>query len=174
MDLSKHHFLLVFICLAYVELAWDPLSRHQSVCLSDVCHRLKEDYSVFEGERSKPVKVKPTQTYILHIWHNSRSQFNTDILLLYDLLKQTLELFFIPVTRSDSSSSRFRLVIKLKLLCIAGDWIEGSHILRIEAALYSSGKKVYFMTLSSSLIDGTEATRINISESSLVVFSFYK
>ncbi|XP_031702532.1 intron Large complex component GCFC2 [Anarrhichthys ocellatus] len=42
---------------AYVELVWDPMSRRQSVCLSDVCHRLKEDYSIFEGEQSKPVKV---------------------------------------------------------------------------------------------------------------------
>ncbi|XP_041798299.1 GC-rich sequence DNA-binding factor 2 isoform X2 [Chelmon rostratus] len=42
---------------AYVELVWDPMSCHQSVCLSDVCHTLKEDYSIFEGEQSKPVKI---------------------------------------------------------------------------------------------------------------------
>ncbi|XP_068448150.1 intron Large complex component GCFC2 [Clinocottus analis] len=42
---------------AYVELVWDPMSRHQSVCLSDVCRSLKEDYSIFEGEQSKPVKA---------------------------------------------------------------------------------------------------------------------
>ncbi|XP_028257565.1 intron Large complex component GCFC2 [Parambassis ranga] len=42
---------------AYVDLVWDPISRQQSVCLSDVCHRLKEDYSIFEGEQSKPVKA---------------------------------------------------------------------------------------------------------------------
>ncbi|XP_033477672.2 intron Large complex component GCFC2 isoform X2 [Epinephelus lanceolatus] len=42
---------------AYVELVWDPMSHHQSVCLSDVCHRLKEDYSIFEGDQSKPVKA---------------------------------------------------------------------------------------------------------------------
>ncbi|XP_070826254.1 intron Large complex component GCFC2 [Chaetodon trifascialis] len=42
---------------AYVDLVWDPMSCHQSVCLSDVCHRLKEDYSIFEGEQSKPVKI---------------------------------------------------------------------------------------------------------------------
>ncbi|XP_063738662.1 GC-rich sequence DNA-binding factor 2 isoform X2 [Eleginops maclovinus] len=41
----------------YVELVWDPMSRQQSVCLSEVCHRLKEDYSIFEGEQSKPVKA---------------------------------------------------------------------------------------------------------------------
>ncbi|KAM9366317.1 intron Large complex component GCFC2 [Symphorus nematophorus] len=42
---------------ACVELLWDPLSHHQSVALSEVCHRLKEDYSIFEGEQSKPVKA---------------------------------------------------------------------------------------------------------------------
>lgn len=42
---------------AYVELVWDPMSRRQSVCLSGVCHRLREDYSLFEGEQSKPVKA---------------------------------------------------------------------------------------------------------------------
>lgn len=46
-----------FLPLAYVQLVWDPVSSHQSVCLSDICHRLKEDYSIFEGEQSKPVKV---------------------------------------------------------------------------------------------------------------------
>ncbi|KAM7423888.1 hypothetical protein PAMA_000316 [Pampus argenteus] len=40
---------------AFVELVWDPMSSHQSVCLTDVCHRLREDYSIFEGEQSKPV-----------------------------------------------------------------------------------------------------------------------
>ncbi|KAK2854206.1 hypothetical protein Q5P01_006867 [Channa striata] len=42
---------------AYVELVWDPISRCQSVCLSDVCHRLNEDYSIFKGEQSKQVKA---------------------------------------------------------------------------------------------------------------------
>lgn len=41
---------------SYVELVWDPLSHQQSSCLSALCHRLKEDYSIFEGEQSKPVK----------------------------------------------------------------------------------------------------------------------
>ncbi|XP_029001280.1 GC-rich sequence DNA-binding factor 2 [Betta splendens] len=41
----------------FVELVWDPMSHHQSVCLSEVCHRLKDDYSIFEGEQSKPVKT---------------------------------------------------------------------------------------------------------------------
>ncbi|XP_075906137.1 intron Large complex component GCFC2 [Nelusetta ayraudi] len=42
---------------AYVQLVWDPESSHQSVCLSNICHKLKEDYSIFEGEHSKPVKA---------------------------------------------------------------------------------------------------------------------
>ncbi|XP_053172615.1 GC-rich sequence DNA-binding factor 2 isoform X2 [Scomber japonicus] len=42
---------------AFVELVWDPMSLRQSVCLTDVCHRLKEDYSIFEKEQSKPVKA---------------------------------------------------------------------------------------------------------------------
>ncbi|XP_074522982.1 intron Large complex component GCFC2 [Halichoeres trimaculatus] len=42
---------------AFVELVWDPMSHQQSVCLSDVCCRLKEDYSIFEEEPTKPVKA---------------------------------------------------------------------------------------------------------------------
>lgn len=42
---------------AYVELVWDPLSHHQTACLFEVCHRLREDYSIFQGEQSKPVKA---------------------------------------------------------------------------------------------------------------------
>ncbi|KAF6731116.1 GC-rich sequence DNA-binding factor 2 [Oryzias melastigma] len=41
---------------AFVELVWDPMSHQQSASLSGVCHRLKEDYSIFQGEQSKPVK----------------------------------------------------------------------------------------------------------------------
>eukprot|EP00063_Salmo_salar_P077112 XP_014051947.1 PREDICTED: GC-rich sequence DNA-binding factor 2-like isoform X2 [Salmo salar] len=40
-----------------VELVWDPLSSRQSVCLSELCRRLQDDYSLFEGEQSKAVKV---------------------------------------------------------------------------------------------------------------------
>ncbi|CAL8243530.1 unnamed protein product [Lota lota] len=42
---------------AYVELVWDPLSLGQTTHLSDICHKLNEDYAVFSGERSKPAKV---------------------------------------------------------------------------------------------------------------------
>ncbi|XP_054626109.1 GC-rich sequence DNA-binding factor 2 [Dunckerocampus dactyliophorus] len=42
---------------AFVTLMWDPMSLHQSACLTEICHRLKEDYSIFEGEQRKPVKT---------------------------------------------------------------------------------------------------------------------
>ncbi|KAM9860857.1 intron Large complex component GCFC2 isoform 2-T2 [Aulostomus maculatus] len=42
---------------AFVELVWDPMSLHESVRLAEVCHRLREDYSIFEGDQSKPVKT---------------------------------------------------------------------------------------------------------------------
>lgn len=42
---------------AYVEMVWDPMSLHQTVGLTDICRRLNEDYSIFEGEPSKPVKA---------------------------------------------------------------------------------------------------------------------
>uniref|UniRef100_A0A674NFA6 GCF C-terminal domain-containing protein n=1 Tax=Takifugu rubripes TaxID=31033 RepID=A0A674NFA6_TAKRU len=42
---------------AYVELAWDPESSHQSVCLFGFCHKLKEDFSIFDRKQSKPVKA---------------------------------------------------------------------------------------------------------------------
>ncbi|KAM6979889.1 intron Large complex component GCFC2 [Aplochiton taeniatus] len=42
---------------AFVELVWDPLSSRESACLAELCHRLKDDYSVFVGEQTKPVKA---------------------------------------------------------------------------------------------------------------------
>uniref|UniRef100_A0A3B3ZD31 GCF C-terminal domain-containing protein n=1 Tax=Periophthalmus magnuspinnatus TaxID=409849 RepID=A0A3B3ZD31_9GOBI len=36
---------------AYVEMIWDPMSLQQTSCLTDLCHRLKEDYSIFEVDR---------------------------------------------------------------------------------------------------------------------------
>ncbi|XP_036398546.1 GC-rich sequence DNA-binding factor 2 [Megalops cyprinoides] len=41
----------------FVEMVWDPLSSAQSRCLAKLCRRLQDDYSVFEGEQSKPVKA---------------------------------------------------------------------------------------------------------------------
>ncbi|KAG7465651.1 hypothetical protein MATL_G00155760 [Megalops atlanticus] len=41
----------------FVEMVWDPLSSTQSLCLANLCRRLQDDYSIFEGEQSKPVKA---------------------------------------------------------------------------------------------------------------------
>ncbi|MCJ8737017.1 hypothetical protein PDJAM_G00019030 [Pangasius djambal] len=41
----------------FVELVWDPLSLQQSQCLTSLCKRIQEDYCVFDGEQSKPVKA---------------------------------------------------------------------------------------------------------------------
>ncbi|KAI5102117.1 GC-rich sequence DNA-binding factor 2 [Silurus meridionalis] len=41
----------------FVELVWDPSSLHQSQCLTSLCKRIQEDYCVFDGEQSKPVKA---------------------------------------------------------------------------------------------------------------------
>ncbi|KAK3537943.1 hypothetical protein QTP70_024539 [Hemibagrus guttatus] len=41
----------------FVELVWDPLSLQQSQCLTSLCKRIQEDYRVFDGEQSKPVKA---------------------------------------------------------------------------------------------------------------------
>lgn len=40
-----------------MELVWDPLSAQQSQTLTTLCKRIQDDYSVFDGEQSKPVKV---------------------------------------------------------------------------------------------------------------------
>nr|XP_019935532.1 PREDICTED: GC-rich sequence DNA-binding factor 2-like [Paralichthys olivaceus] len=61
---------------AFVELVWDPMSRQQSVCLTDVCHSLKEDYSIFEGEQSKPVK-----TFIEAVVRRLRSCVDEDVFI---------------------------------------------------------------------------------------------
>uniref|UniRef100_A0A673LJV6 GC-rich sequence DNA-binding factor 2-like n=1 Tax=Sinocyclocheilus rhinocerous TaxID=307959 RepID=A0A673LJV6_9TELE len=41
----------------FVELVWDPLSAQQSQTLTTLCKRIQDDYSVFDGEQSKPVKA---------------------------------------------------------------------------------------------------------------------
>ncbi|CAJ1048910.1 GC-rich sequence DNA-binding factor 2 [Xyrichtys novacula] len=61
---------------AFVELVWDPMSRQQSVCLSDVCNRLKEDYSIFEGEQTKPVK-----TFMEAVMRRLRSCVDEDVFI---------------------------------------------------------------------------------------------
>ncbi|XP_077476119.1 intron Large complex component GCFC2 [Stigmatopora argus] len=40
---------------AFVELVWEPMSLRQSACLTELCQNLREDYSIFEREQSKPV-----------------------------------------------------------------------------------------------------------------------
>ncbi|TRY88316.1 hypothetical protein DNTS_016707 [Danionella cerebrum] len=40
----------------FVELVWDPLSTQQSQTLTALCRKIQDDYSVFEGDQSKPVK----------------------------------------------------------------------------------------------------------------------
>ncbi|XP_051723601.1 GC-rich sequence DNA-binding factor 2 isoform X1 [Ctenopharyngodon idella] len=41
----------------FVELVWDPVSTQQSQTLTTLCKRIQDDYSVFDGEQSKPVKA---------------------------------------------------------------------------------------------------------------------
>ncbi|XP_056333481.1 GC-rich sequence DNA-binding factor 2 isoform X2 [Danio aesculapii] len=41
----------------FVELVWDPLSAQQTRTLTTLCRRIQDDYSVFVGEQSKPVKA---------------------------------------------------------------------------------------------------------------------
>ncbi|XP_070685683.1 intron Large complex component GCFC2 [Pempheris klunzingeri] len=97
---------------AYVELVWDPLSRRQSVCLSDVCHSLKEDYSIFEGERSKPIK-----TFIESVISRLRSCVDEDVFIpLYP--RKFLEV-------RSSPQCRFRdqqFWMAIKLLGHMGKW----------------------------------------------------
>ncbi|XP_060924151.1 GC-rich sequence DNA-binding factor 2 [Limanda limanda] len=61
---------------AFVELVWDPMSRQQSACLTDVCHSLRDDYSIFEGEHSKPVK-----TFIEAVGRRLRSCVDEDVFI---------------------------------------------------------------------------------------------
>uniref|UniRef100_A0A8D2ZWI1 GCF C-terminal domain-containing protein n=1 Tax=Scophthalmus maximus TaxID=52904 RepID=A0A8D2ZWI1_SCOMX len=97
---------------AFVELVWDPMSRQQTVCLTDVCHRLKEDYSIFEGEQSKPVKV-----FIESVIRRLRSCVDEDVFIpLYP--KKFLEDKLSP-------QSRFReqqFWAAIKLLGNLGKW----------------------------------------------------
>ncbi|TKS69939.1 DNA-binding factor 2 GC-rich sequence [Collichthys lucidus] len=97
---------------AFVELVWDPVCRHQSVCLADVCHRLKEDYSIFEGEQSKPVKA-----FINAVINRLRSCVDEDVFIpLYP--KKLLE-------DQSSPQCRFRdqqFWTAIKLLGNMGKW----------------------------------------------------
>lgn len=97
---------------AYVEMLWDPVSLHQTVRLTDVCHKLKEDYSIFEGEPSKPVKA-----FIDAVANRLRDYVDEDIFIpIYP--KRLLEDFSTPQCRF--RDQQFRTAVKL--LCIMGKW----------------------------------------------------
>ncbi|KAK7913352.1 hypothetical protein WMY93_013563 [Mugilogobius chulae] len=97
---------------AYVEMVWDPMSLKQTVCLADLCLRLKEDYSIFEGEQSKPVKA-----FIDAVTSRLRACVDEDIFIpIYP--KRFLE---------DLSSPQFhfreqQFWTAIKLLCVMGKW----------------------------------------------------
>ncbi|XP_066529690.1 GC-rich sequence DNA-binding factor 2 [Hoplias malabaricus] len=60
----------------FVELVWDPLSLQQSRCLTALCQRIEEDYSVFGGEKSKPVKA-----FIEAVIQRLRSAVDNDVFI---------------------------------------------------------------------------------------------
>ncbi|KAM6943615.1 intron Large complex component GCFC2 [Xenentodon cancila] len=97
---------------AFAELVWDPMSQQQSVSLTAVCHRLREDYSVFEGEQSKPVKA-----FVEAVVRRLRSCVDEDVFIpLYP--KKCLE-------DSSSPQHRFRdqqFWTAVKLLGNMGKW----------------------------------------------------
>ncbi|XP_061601300.1 GC-rich sequence DNA-binding factor 2 [Cololabis saira] len=97
---------------AFVELVWDPMSQQQSVSLAGVCDRLREDYSIFEGEQSKPVKA-----FVEAVGRRLRSCVDEDVFIpLYP--KKCLE-------DSSSPQRRFRdqqFWTAVKLLGNMGKW----------------------------------------------------
>ncbi|KAK1793477.1 hypothetical protein P4O66_011849 [Electrophorus voltai] len=60
----------------FVELVWDPLSLQQSQCLTSLCNRIQEDYSVFDGEQSKPVKA-----FMEAVVHKLRNAVDNDVFI---------------------------------------------------------------------------------------------
>ncbi|XP_026141749.1 GC-rich sequence DNA-binding factor 2-like isoform X1 [Carassius auratus] len=58
----------------FVELVWDPLSAQQSQTLTTLCKRIQDDYSVFDGEQSKPVKA-----FVEAVIQRLRSAVDNDI-----------------------------------------------------------------------------------------------
>ncbi|XP_061621878.1 GC-rich sequence DNA-binding factor 2 isoform X2 [Phyllopteryx taeniolatus] len=90
---------------AFVELVWDPMSLHQSARLTELCHQLREDYSIFEGEQSKPVT-----TLIKAVIGRLRSCVDEDVFIpLYP--KKLLEDSLSPQSRF--SNQQFWMAIKL-------------------------------------------------------------
>ncbi|KAM9817226.1 intron Large complex component GCFC2 [Neosynchiropus ocellatus] len=96
----------------FVDLVWDPTSIQQSNCLTGLCQRLREDYSIFEGEQSKPVK-----TFIEAVTSRLRGCVDEDIFIpLYP--KKFLE-------DPSSPQRRFRdqqFWLAVKLLGNLGKW----------------------------------------------------
>ncbi|CAL1603894.1 unnamed protein product [Knipowitschia caucasica] len=97
---------------AFAEMVWDPMSLHQTVRLADLCHRLRDDYSIFEGEHSKPVKA-----FIDAVSIRLKACVDEDIFIpIYP--KRFLE---------DLSSPQYhfreqQFWTAVKLLCIMGNW----------------------------------------------------
>ncbi|XP_061523112.1 GC-rich sequence DNA-binding factor 2 isoform X2 [Phycodurus eques] len=90
---------------AFVELVWDPMSLHQSARLTELCHQLRDDYSIFEGEQSKPVT-----TLIKAVIGRLRSCVDEDVFIpLYP--KKLLEDSLSPQSRF--SNQQFWMAIKL-------------------------------------------------------------
>ncbi|XDV43410.1 hypothetical protein PO909_011894 [Leuciscus waleckii] len=58
----------------FVELVWDPLSTQQSQTLTTLCKRIQDDYSVFDGEQSKPVKA-----FVEAVIQRLRSSVDNDV-----------------------------------------------------------------------------------------------
>ncbi|KAF4102357.1 hypothetical protein G5714_017157 [Onychostoma macrolepis] len=58
----------------FVELVWDPRSAQQSQTLTTLCKRIRDDYSVFVGEQSKPVKA-----FVEAIIQRLRSAVDNDV-----------------------------------------------------------------------------------------------
>ncbi|XP_067310661.1 GC-rich sequence DNA-binding factor 2 [Pseudorasbora parva] len=58
----------------FVELVWDPLSTQQSQTLTTLCKRIQDDYSVFDGEQSKPVKA-----FVEAVTQRLRSAVDNDV-----------------------------------------------------------------------------------------------
>ncbi|KAL2098720.1 hypothetical protein ACEWY4_005200 [Coilia grayii] len=60
----------------FVELVWDPLSLKQTQCLTVLCKRLEDDYSIFSGDQSKPVKA-----FLASVTSRLRSTVDEDVFI---------------------------------------------------------------------------------------------
>uniref|UniRef100_A0A671ND94 GC-rich sequence DNA-binding factor 2-like n=1 Tax=Sinocyclocheilus anshuiensis TaxID=1608454 RepID=A0A671ND94_9TELE len=68
------HCSITCFLAGFVELVWDPLSAQPSQTLTTLCKRIQDDYSVFDGERSKPVKA-----FVEAVIQRLRSAVDNDI-----------------------------------------------------------------------------------------------